>query len=122
LCFDEGSVVADVVDDGQTPPRCPRCSGLLRPGVVWFGEPLPSDALARAERAARACQVLLSIGTSSLVQPAAGLAWLAKRHGALLLEINPTSTPLTPFADAVLPGPAGQVLPQLLQQIEAVRG
>jgi NAD-dependent deacetylase len=122
LCFDEGSEVLDVLDDGTTPPRCPACGGLLRPGVVWFGESLPPAALARAEQAARESQVFFSIGTSSLVQPAAGLAWLAKQHGALLIEINPTSTPLTPHADHALSGPAGQVLPLLLQQIEAVRG
>jgi NAD-dependent deacetylase len=122
LCFDEGTAVTEVADDGKAPPRCPRCAGLLRPGVVWFGESLPRAALARAERAARDCQLLLSIGTSSLVQPAAGLAWLAKAQGALLIEINPTPTPLTAHADQVLSGPAGQVLPQLLQQLEAVRG
>lgn len=121
LCFDEGRVVDDVVDDGATPARCSTCGGLLRPGVVWFGESLPAAALARAEHAARACQVFFSIGTSSLVHPAAGLPLLAKRSGALLVEINPAPTPLTPHADCVLSGPAGQVLPALLQQIEAVR-
>jgi NAD-dependent deacetylase len=122
LCFDEARVVADVVDDGTTPPRCPTCGGLLRPGVVWFGESLPPAMLARAEQAALSSQVFFSIGTSSLVHPAAGLPWLAKRHGALVIEINPSVTPLTPYTDHVLPGPAGQVLPQLVQQIEAIRG
>ena len=122
LCFDEGTVVTDLIDDGTTPPRCPRCGGLLRPGVVWFGESLPRAALARAEQAAQSCEVLFSIGTSGLVQPAAGLPWLAKRRGALVIEINPTPTPLTPHVDHALSGPAGQVLPLLLQQIEAVRG
>ncbi len=121
-CFDEGRVVTGVLDDGSSPPRCPDCGGLLRPAVVWFGESLPAAALAKAERAARASQVFFSIGTSSLVQPAAGLAGLAKGQGALLIEINPTATPLTPHADHVFSGPAGQVLPQLVQQIEAFRG
>lgn len=117
LCFDERTPVTDFVDDGQTSPRCPRCGALLRPGVVWFGESLPPAALQRAEQAAASCDVMLSIGTSSLVQPAAGLPLVAKRRGALLIEVNPSPTPLTPHADRVLSGPAGQVLPQLLRQL-----
>ena len=118
LCFDEGTPVSDFTDDGKTPPRCPSCGALLRPGVVWFGESLPRAALARAERAAETAQVVLSIGTSSLVQPAAGLPLLAKRRGALLIEINPSPTPLTPHTDVVLSGPAGQLLPQLLRALD----
>jgi NAD-dependent deacetylase len=117
LCFDEATPVRDFEDDGKTPPRCPRCGALLRPGVVWFGESLPRAALARAEHAAETAEIVLSIGTSSLVHPAAGLPLLAKRRGALLIEVNPTATPLTPYADAVLAGPAGQLLPQLLQAL-----
>jgi NAD-dependent deacetylase len=118
LCFDEGSAVTDYTDDGRAPPRCPRCGALLRPGVVWFGESLPHAALLRAELASQACEVILSIGTSSLVHPAAGLPLLAKQRGALLIEVNPSPTPLTPHADVVLSGPAGQLLPQLLQQLD----
>jgi NAD-dependent deacetylase len=118
LCFDEGTTVNHFADDGKTPPRCPNCGGLLRPGVVWFGENLPPSALARAEHAAETAEIVLSIGTSSLVQPAAGLPLLAKRRGALLVEINPNPTPLTPHADVVLAGPAGQVLPQLLAELD----
>jgi NAD-dependent deacetylase len=121
LCFDEMTEVSEFTDDGKTPPRCPRCNALLRPGVVWFGESLPRAALERAEAAAESCQVVLSIGTSSLVHPAAGLPHLAKRSGALLVEINPNPTPLTPFADHVLAGPAGQILPELLHSLEARR-
>jgi NAD-dependent SIR2 family protein deacetylase len=78
--------------------------------------------LARAERAAETAEIVLSIGTSSLVQPAAGLPLLAKRRGALLVEINPSPTPLTPHADVVLAGPAGQVLPQLLAELDENNG
>lgn len=120
-CFDEGVVVTDYTDDGRTPPRCPRCGGLLRPGVVWFGESLPPSTLGRAERAAASCDALLSVGTSSLVHPAAGLPLSAKRHGALLLELNPTTTPLTPHVDAALAGAAGQLLPELVRQLERIR-
>ena len=121
FCFDEGVPVSDYEDDGQTPPRCPRCGALLRPGVVWFGESLPRPALERARRAAESCEVMLSIGTSGLVHPAAGLPLLAQERGALLVEVNPSPTPLTPYVDFALCGPAGQLLPQLVQQIEAVR-
>ena len=73
------------------PPRCPHCGGLLRPGVVWFGEGLdPADVIAAAD-AAR-CDVFLTIGTSSVVYPAAGLVHQAKRHGALTIEINTEAT------------------------------
>lgn len=118
LCFDEVTAVDDVVDDGVAPPRCPRCGGLLRPGVVWFGEALPRAELERAEHASRTCEVMLSIGTSGLVHPAAGLPLLAKERGALLVEVNPQATPLTPYVDFALAGPAGHILPQLLDLIE----
>lgn len=114
LCVDERTPVHEPAPGDSVPPRCPRCGAFLRPGVVWFGESLPPRALQRAELAARSCDVVLSIGTSSLVQPAAGLPLLAKRHGALLVEVNPAPTPLTPHADQVLTGPAGQLLPELV--------
>jgi NAD-dependent deacetylase len=117
LCFQEGTLVGELEDDGSVPPRCPRCGSFVRPGVVWFGEALPPRALERAEAAARACEVVLSIGTSGLVHPAAGLPLVAKRAGALLLEVNPNPTPLTPHADFVLTGPAGVVLPALVQAL-----
>lgn len=73
------------------PPHCPACSALARPAVVWFGEPIPPDAL-RAADAATACDVFLSIGTSSVVYPAAGLAAQARAKGAFTVEINPETT------------------------------
>lgn len=95
-------------------PHCPSCGAAGRPGVVWFGELIPPDALQFATGAAETCDVLLSIGTSSLVYPAAGLAEAALRAGAFVIEINPAHTPLTRLADAVLRGPAGEMLPALL--------
>lgn len=115
LCFAEGTAVDEPALGDSAPPRCPRCGAFLRPGVVWFGESLPPRAVQRAEQAAQDCDVVLSIGTSSLVHPAAGLPLLAKRHGAYLAEVNPTPTPLTPHADQVLAGPAGVVLPELVR-------
>ncbi|WP_257386451.1 SIR2 family NAD-dependent protein deacylase [Tahibacter caeni] len=97
------------------PPRSPHhADGLARPGVVWFGENLPADALDRANAAATQCDVVLAIGTSALVYPAAGLPGLAQRHGAWFAEINPQPTPLTPAADLVVAQPAGLALPAAL--------
>jgi NAD-dependent deacetylase len=74
------------------PPRCPACGGLARPGVVWFGEAIPADALRAADTAARTCDLFFSIGTSSLVYPAAALAASARARGAFTVEINPDTT------------------------------
>lgn len=92
-------------------PPCCACGGLLRPDVVWFGEPLPSAVLEEAWEAAARCRWMLVIGTSALVQPAASLPVVAHRNGARLVEVNVSDTPLTPLADEVLRGPAGEVLP-----------
>jgi NAD-dependent deacetylase len=90
------------------PPRCASCGGLARPGVVWFGEMIPPEA-ARAAQAAAACDVFLSIGTSSVVYPAAGLVAEAKRHGAFTVEINPETTGAR--VDVAIAAPAEAVLP-----------
>ena len=92
------------------PPRCPHCGGLVRPGVVWFGESLDPADINRAAAAA-ACDVFLTIGTSSVVYPAAGLVHEARRRGAMTVEINPQSTDATSHVDLVLSGPAEQILP-----------
>jgi NAD-dependent deacetylase len=118
LCFDEGTEVTSFGHTGELPPRCPRCGGLLRPGVVWFGESVPREELSRAEGAVTSADVLLSIGTSSLVHPAAGLPLMAKRAGALLIEINPRPTPLTAEADWVVAQAAGKALPALLTALQ----
>jgi NAD-dependent deacetylase len=87
------------------PPRCPGCGGLARPAVVWFGEPIDSAVLHRA-LAATACDVYLSVGTSSIVQPAAGLAARAKARGAYTVEINPEPTPAADYFDLAIAAPA----------------
>ena len=97
----------------EIPPRC-ECGALLRPDVVWFGEPLPGETIEEAAAAARNARLFLVIGTSSLVYPAASLPEIARRHGAYLVEINIEPTPLSPLADEVLQGPAAVVLPRLL--------
>jgi NAD-dependent deacetylase len=95
---------------GEPLPRCP-CGALLRPDVVWFGESLNPDDVARATRAVRECDVLLAIGTSASVYPVAAFPAMARRAGARVVEVNVEATPLTPQADFVLRGPAGTVLP-----------
>lgn len=97
----------------EIPPRC-ACGGMLRPGVVWFGEALPTAVWRAAETAARSCDLLLVIGTSAVVYPAAGLAHLAKSSGARVVEINVAETPLSREIDEFLLGPSGQLLPQLI--------
>ena len=93
-------------------PRCSQCGALLRPDVVWFGESLPSQVLEAAWTAAARCRLMLVVGTSALVQPAASLPLVALRHGARLVEINPAETPLSPRAHEILRGPAAEVLPR----------
>ncbi len=102
----------DTVAAGR-PPTCERCGNMLRPGVVWFGEALPPQALADAEAAALECDLMLVVGTSGVVYPAAGLARMARGKVAIL---NPEPTELDDAADAVLHGKAAQLLPQLLQE------
>lgn len=95
------------------PPRC-RCASLLRPDVVWFGEPLPVGAWERAAEAARRADLFMVIGTSSTVYPAAGLAQLAREAGARVAVINPERTAVDDLAEWVLRGPSGELLPRLL--------
>lgn len=99
------------------PPRCPHCGARLRPDVVWYGESLPADALEAAWKAAETCDVFLSIGTSTVVEPAASLPFVALQHGAVVVEVNPDDTPLTGQATYVLRGPSGQLLPQLVAAV-----
>ncbi|GIW51592.1 MAG: NAD-dependent protein deacylase 1 [Gemmatimonadales bacterium] len=102
------------------PPRCPRCSSPIRPGVVWFGEPLPAEALDRAWRAAQECDLFLVVGTSGLVYPAAELPWVALRRGARLIDINPSPTPFSPRADLWWNDTAGAALPELARAVAAI--
>lgn len=113
-CVAEQVVAERSREPGGGLPRCASCGGLLRPDVVWFGEPIPPDAMTAADQAARDCDAFLSIGTSSLVYPAAGLPEVALRRRVPVIELNPEPTELTPLADLVLPGPSGQLLPALL--------
>lgn len=114
-CFDRGHPAASWDESDARSPRCHACGSMLRPDVVWFGEMLPEGAMEAALRAARQCDVLLSVGTSGLVEPAASLPFLALEAGAAVIEVNPDATPLTPRATLSLRGSAGEVLAQIVE-------
>jgi len=100
---------------GGALPRCPNCGSLARPDIVWFGESLPGEALTAALAAAQRCQVMLVVGTSALVQPAASLPLFALRRGAYVVEINTQPTQLSDAAHEVIREPAASALPRWWQ-------
>jgi NAD-dependent deacetylase len=100
------------------PPHCAACGNLLRPAVVWFGESLPGQTWARAEQAAEQCQLMLVIGTSGAVYPAAGLAKIARRNRARVVIVNPHASELDPVADQMIAMPSALALPLLLASPE----
>lgn len=112
-CFNENIPFQNWAKNGEIPPRCPHCGGLLRPDVVWFGESLAAETLQAAWEAAASCQVFLSVGTSTIVEPAASLPFIAIDSGATVIEINPGDTPLTNSAQYRFKGPSGKILPAL---------
>lgn len=114
-CFDQHHIADCWPDDSECrPPVCPQCGSQMRPDVVWFHEQLPDKAINEALSVSQQCDVFLSIGTSSLVHPAAALASIAIQSGATVIEINPNRTPLTAEATYMLQGPSGEVLPDLI--------
>lgn len=109
--------VPTVKDGGRIePPRCMHCGGRVRPGVVWFSETLPDATLRQAFAAARECDLLLVIGTSGVVQPAARIPQLALQHGATVLHINPQPVAPRHAREFSLAGKAGEVLPALVRE------
>lgn len=119
-CFVEDCIIdpgTEEADDAV--PVCPGCGGHLRPGVVWFGESIPEHALSNSFAAAADCDVFLSIGTSSLVYPAAGLAEIAKNSGATVAEVNPDPTEHAAGFDHAIAAKAGTVLPEILKRMSA---
>ena len=103
----------DTVPFAAIPPSCPHCGGMIRPGVVWFGESLDPDIVDRAAAAAE-CDVFFTIGTSAVVYPAAGLVDIARRSGAYTVEINPEATPASGAVDLSIRGAAEEILPPLI--------
>jgi NAD-dependent deacetylase len=103
------------------PPRC-GCGGILRPDCVFFGEVIPPDALQRAHRMAAECNLMLVVGTSATVQPAAMVPLRAKEAGARVIEINPDPTPLTrQVSDLLIRGKAGAVIAALVDAVARLR-
>ncbi len=96
------------------PPRCSLCGGLIRPGVVWFGEALPTKIWNQAVQASLQCDLMLIVGTSGLVWPAADLPYQAEKTGSFVVQINPTLTSFNSIAQINLAGKAGELLPQAL--------
>lgn len=113
-CSQCQSVIADRSPDPGPLPKCKQCGGLLRPHVVWFGEALDPGILKAAVEAAGNCRLMLVVGTSSVVQPAASLALEAKSAGSYVAEINLEPTPHSRFMDLSLQGKAGDILPRLV--------
>jgi NAD-dependent deacetylase len=104
-------------ETGELPAeRLPLCScgGVFRPGVVWFGESLPQDVWREAEKAAGRAQVMLVVGTSAQVYPAAGLVPVAQRNHSSVIEVNVGETPFSGSVDLVLRGPSGEILPAIV--------
>lgn len=110
--------IPDLPEDGHRiePPTCLSCGGRVRPGVVWFGESLPELEWYAARAAASECDLFFSVGTSSLVQPAASLIEFAAAAGAVTAEVNPNPTDCDTPVAYHLRGPAGEILPRLVRQ------
>ena len=102
----------------ELPPRCPHCGGMVRPGVVWFGETLEPDVVQQASDATE-CEVFITVGTSAIVYPAAGFITAARQNGAFTVEINPEATAATHTVDLALTGGAEKLLPDIDRQISA---
>jgi NAD-dependent deacetylase len=112
-----GFVFDDFAGQDEKPPRCPECDGLLRPDVVWFGEALPDDAIDRAQELSASCDVMLVVGTSGVVFPAAAMPLIAKEAGATVIDVNPERDALAQRCDLFLKGPGGKVLPRLVAAV-----
>ena len=100
------------------PPPCPQCNAILKPDVVFFGEPIPWEAQTRSFEEARTCDLVLVVGTSAVVYPAAGIPTSAKQSGATVVEINMEPTPLTGYiSDYLIQGAAGAILPKVVEEV-----
>jgi NAD-dependent deacetylase len=106
-------------DRESGPPPCPHCGAPVRPDVVWFHEMLPPVQLYTASEACQNADVMLVVGTSGLVTPAADLPRVAKRCGAQIIEVNPDYSMITRFADIKLEGPSGAILPRVIAALDS---
>ncbi len=110
-----------VWNDLPAVPRCPHCGEFLRPNIVWFGEYLPAESIARATALCHAADVVLIVGTSGVVEPAASLPWHAKHYAnAAIIDVNPTDDEFAVMADVFLEAPAGSTLPRVIAAMRAL--
>ena len=109
------------IDMSTIPPQC-TCSGILRPDCVFFGETIPGSELTRSRQLSAECDLMLVIGTSAEVQPAAYMPVIAKRNGATIIEINPEPTLLTAnTSDYLIQGEAGTIMEQIVAKLKGIR-
>ncbi|MHA1609676.1 MAG: NAD-dependent protein deacetylase [Candidatus Njordarchaeales archaeon] len=101
----------------EIPPKCPVCSSLLRPNVVWFNEPLPEEALREALSLTYRADAILVVGTSGVVMPAGAIPFTVKERGGVVIEINISESAITPIVDIFLRGPAGKLLPAIIKEL-----
>ncbi|MCC7451070.1 MAG: NAD-dependent deacylase [Anaerolineae bacterium] len=103
-------------DGAAGPPECPYCGSWVRPDVVWFNENLPRAELDRAITLSKNADVMLVVGTSGVVQPAASLPYYARRYNdAFIIDVNPIPSEITPIAQVFLEGPSGEILPHVVR-------
>lgn len=114
-CNDCGKIFGEI--NSEKIPECDKCGGLIRPDVVWFGEPLPYNALIKARAYAESCEVCFVIGTSGVVQPAASIPLISKENGAFVIEINKEKTVLSEYLDCSILGDASLILPEIYERL-----
>jgi len=121
VCMSCGKVLPlDEISLETLPPYC-GCGGVFKPAGVFFGEPIPLYALSRSQEEAQSCDLILVIGTSAVVYPAADIPRVAKEAGAQVIEINPERTDLTDrLADFIIQEKAGIAIPQIITAIKAM--
>ena len=120
-CFDADHPFQGIPGAGEIPPRC-HCGSFLRPDVVWFGEMLDRANLDRAYDVIGRCDVMLVVGTSGLVHPAAAFPYDARQAGAMVIEINPEPTPLTEIAHVCVRSGARDALVEIERRLTARPG
>ena len=116
-CFDQHHMIDNWDQLEGTPPTCPECGSWLRPDVVWFGEALPSGAIDQAADFVRSADLVFSIGTSSLVYPAAAVPIEALNASVPVVEINPNETQISEYVSLALRGKSGEILPTIIEAV-----
>ena len=107
-------------NENQEPPVCPHCGAWVRPDVVWFNEILPDEPFVRARSLVDTCDVLMSVGTSGVVMPAASFPYRAKRwNDAYVIDVNPAVEEITLYADLHIAAPSGEALPEIVRALQS---